>query len=90
MKGCDKIIKFKMKFNDLVCKKCGDGLYVKNLYEKLREQYESNVGESGYITILMAKCKCGAAHKIIFNCHEYNGQVTVCANKIIQTGGNNA
>lgn len=84
------IIKFSVKFDDMICKKCGEGLYVKNLYEKLREQYEANAGENGYITVLTAKCKCGAAHKMIFDCHEYGGQVTVCTSKIIQTGGKNA
>ena len=75
--------KFKVKYNDMICSKCGERLFIKDIYEKLKEQYEPNANESGYISILLSTCKCGNKHKIIFDCHEYNNSITVCVNKII-------
>ena len=74
---------FKIKFNDLICPKCGEKIYIHKVWDKLAEQYETTDNPNGYTSIIMTSCKCGKRLKVIFDCHETHGHITTVVNKII-------
>lgn len=73
---------FKIKFNDFICPDCGNKLYIPDIIRQLRRQYEVNTDAGGYLSLIIATCECGNRYKIYCNCHDWNGEVAVCADKI--------
>lgn len=84
-------LNIKIKFDDLLCPNCGRKLYMHSIYRtaafilKTRKGFKNNpLGTKIYLH--SDKCRCGQQYKVYFDCHNYNGNVTMIKNNIQRIG----